>query len=403
MKKLVTALLFCILCTSLSAQGGLPDGLYQDCIDATLRINRRGPRGGTGTGSIVEKKDGKYTILTNHHVAGSRGTRNTIEGWNNGTELSPVDSKVVESFFHPSKSKDIAKLQVSVSEFDGPMPVVPLAPYGNDKNLKAGVKLWQVGCDSGRWVNAERGTILRYENGLIYYRPDSIPGNSGGPIYSANGKNQIGVTAWYTTIRHEGKTLRVGLAMSSDRVRDILAKRVSMYPDDLPRGAVPISEALPLNAEQIPLAVPTGGEPLYESTWRLPGSRGDQRSPQFEDDAPKVEPPKKGEDVIDLIPDLLGAMKDELDESLDDLEVGQALILDKIDGIKPQPALGVPTNLKWGAGGFAALLGLGSLLNILGFFKPKKTVVNNIEKDCCKKNGGGDDRVTEDRNTGRYL
>ena len=271
-------------------QDRLEDGLFLDNIDAVVRVRNRS---GTGTGSIFFENEDHYYMISNWHVMGIKGKANTIDVWNNGVLQQSIPVTVAEHFHEDQRSVDIAFSIIPKVDFGGEMPVIPLAPQSYELNV--GDKLWQIGCDAGNWPNAERGQVIRRENGLIYYLPNSIPGNSGGPIYSADGKYMIGLTAWVLNMNYKGKNVRVGLAMDYKLVRGILSGRVSAYPD-LPEGAEEIGlctfALLPEDANEVPLApvkedfvhMPSAGvcedctEFLGEQTeWRKPGSKLDGR------------------------------------------------------------------------------------------------------------------------------
>lgn len=274
-----------------AAPVAVPDGLSQDNFDAVVRIRNSK---GTGTGSIIHFDGKYYWIITNHHVAGGEGSINMIDIWNNGYLRLSVQAKVEESFFDANKSKDIALLKVARADLPGPMPVIKLAPYG--VKLKVGDKIYQVGCDGGNWTNAECGRIVKIENGLIYYLPTSRAGNSGGPGYSAT--YQVGVTAWYTTINLNGKSTRVGLAMTSDRVQDIMAGRVVNGNFTLPPNTHPVALAQPQdlpwnrNTESTPQSK---ADDNLKNEWRQPGSRNDGRLLKLDD--PKTEQQQEKDDT----------------------------------------------------------------------------------------------------------
>ena len=117
-----------------------------------------------------------------------------------------------------------------------------LLPYG-EADLKAGEKIFTVGCSDGRVPRARCGAILQISNGLIYYLPKSISGDSGSAVFKYSSQRDawevVGRTAWAMQV--DGKW--IGLAMTSDRVADIRAGRVAAGNFDLPEGAVPLSVA----------------------------------------------------------------------------------------------------------------------------------------------------------------
>ena len=245
----------------------------------------------TGSGSIFMETEDYYGILTNHHVASNPGTVNEIDVWNYGRLAGEVKTKTYRSWFTNGASRDVAVLRIKKDSLPGPMPVIPLAPYGSSKNLKAGMTLFTVGCSNGRWPRLRVGNIVEVRNGVIFYEPASIPGDSGGPCYSADGKTQIGLTAW--RIERNGKTL--GMAMTSDRVHDIINGRTSSGDFALPEGAVQLKqdlcEELPLTATRVPKFKTIELEVLTDlDFWRLPGTNpaeGDKTIPPTPIDTPK--------------------------------------------------------------------------------------------------------------------
>jgi hypothetical protein len=270
---LIFVLLFAIPVGSINAvqsrEGGtVSDGIPQDLIDSTVRITRRSGGGASvGSGTIISKNKSYYTILTNYHVAKGKGTENQVEIWNDGNLVGKLLGTVRYSWFQDGVSKDIALLTVNVNDIPGPMPRISLAPYGTSP--KVGDKIIAIGCSDARWPRGRTGNILKIQNGLMYYEPESIGGDSGSAVFSADGKYIIGLTAWAIKMQMDVKNRStgeirqvsrwVGLAMTSDRVHDIIQGRASAYDIGLPEGAIPIEEytrlykgKLPVGAKRIP-------------------------------------------------------------------------------------------------------------------------------------------------------
>lgn len=220
---------------------GLCDGLAQAVFDSTVRIRNRS---GMGSGSVVADLGDSYEVETNYHVAGRTGTANIIDIWVGGDLVASRPTATVQSWFQDGKSKDIATLRLQKSELGGPLAVVETAPPGYSERLNIGDMVFTVGCQSGQWPRARCGNILRVDRGLIWYEPESIPGDSGSGVYRRDPDSGrwycVGRTAW--AIQERGRW--VGLAMDSDRVRAIREGRVSEG-WDLPEGAVPIETVPP--------------------------------------------------------------------------------------------------------------------------------------------------------------
>lgn len=214
------------------------DGLAQIVFDTTVRIRNRN---GTGSGSCVADLGDVYEIESNHHVAGDPGKRNIIDIWSGGDLVDSTPETTVNSWFENGRSKDVAILHVKKSKLSRPMAVVPTAPHGYSKTIKPGDKVYTIGCSDGRWPRARCGNVLLTEDGLIYYDPKSIGGDSGSGVYHFSIADQkwycVGRTAW--AIRENNRW--VGLAMDSDRVHAIREGRVSTG-WKLPTGAIPIDE-----------------------------------------------------------------------------------------------------------------------------------------------------------------
>ena len=273
---------------SIEVVDSLPDGLNQDNIDAVVRVRNRN---GSGTGSVYGETESAYQIVTNYHVAGRSGNINTVDVWNNGRLVKSIRTRVLKHFFARGANKDISLLEIPKSSLSGRLPVIKMAEY-RSKSLRVGDRIWQIGCDAGNWTNAERGVVLAIKDGVVFYLPKSISGNSGGPIYTADCSKQLGITTWVGPMTIDGKQYpAVGMAQTYDRFWDVVEGRVSMDMP-LPISAKPIplsppikdSDLLPPGATAIPLLADTQATFQQEATqcpdgscWREPESSSDGR------------------------------------------------------------------------------------------------------------------------------
>jgi hypothetical protein len=268
------------------------DGLSQSVFDASIRVRSKGSIGSASAIGYLRKEGQEYypetDILnathvefeTNRHVAMDRGRQHVIDVWNHGDLVASTKAKTCESWFENSVAKDLATIVVSLQDLGGAQPVIPLAPYGVD-DLQAGDLVFSVGCSDGRQPRARAGDVVKIKNGLVYYDPKSIPGDSGGGLFCWSIDRQqwetVGRTAWAI----QTPTGWQGLAMTADRIHDIKAGRVSTG-WELPEGAVPIQDLaeLPVGAVRLDLlataifADDDEPEPLEVKTtvqrWRWP-------------------------------------------------------------------------------------------------------------------------------------
>lgn len=305
--------LFLILCFAGCKQDGKPtadepavvvedfDGLSQDCFDSSVRVRSRNSIGSASAVAYLKQVGDQRSTVdsildathvefeTNKHVAGTRGTNHVLDVWFEGDLVASVKCKTDDSWFESGIAKDIATIVIPVKTLGGAMPIVKPAPYGQ-ANVSAGDKVFMVGCSDGRHPRARCGNVLKIENGLIYYLPQSIGGDSGSAVFAYSKEreewNVVGRTAW--AIQIDGRW--VGLAMTSDRVDDIRSGRVSAGDFKLPTGAVPISRmnlALPAGAIPCDQIKETNAkqdqdpqplEVVNRRRWRFPIQRDDIRT-----------------------------------------------------------------------------------------------------------------------------
>ena len=304
---LFLVLAFCLGCSNVDDQAepaeviSTFDGLAQSVFDSSVRVRSRGSIGSAsavgylrleGTDYIPEPDILRATHVefgTNAHVAGKVNEGHVLDVWNHGDLVASVKVKTCERWFKSGVAKDLANFVVSLEELGGAQPVVPLTPYG-ELSVSPGDMVFASGCSDGRHPRARCGNVYKVSDGLIYYEPQSIPGDSGSGLFAwSDTRGQwetVGRTAW--AVQEGGRWL--GLAMTSDRIHDIKAGRVSTdYA--LPAGAVEIDQVgiaqLPVGAvrldrfksvafQQEPAASP---EPLEVSSrvhrWRFPIREGD--------------------------------------------------------------------------------------------------------------------------------
>lgn len=277
------------------------DGLSQDCFDCSVRVRSRNSIGSASAIAYLKQVGNQRSTVdsildathvefeTNKHVAGTRGTKHVLDVWFEGDLVSSVDCTTDDSWYESGIAKDIATIIVPVETLGGAMPIVKPAPYG-EANISVDSKVFMVGCSDGRHPRARCGTVLKIENGLIYYLPQSIGGDSGSAVFAYSKEreewNVVGRTAW--AIQIDGRW--VGLAMTSDRVADIRSGSVSAGDFKLPTGAVPISKmnlALPAGAIPCDQIKETNAkqdqdpqplEVVNRRRWRFPIQREDIRT-----------------------------------------------------------------------------------------------------------------------------
>lgn len=195
-------------------------------LRATCRIFAGNAR---GSGVIFDADEDNYHVLTNAHVVGRTGNRVTLEFEHSGYRSRPIAGRVVRSHIARNSSIDLAIVELPRSAFPGPMPVVPLA----EGDAKDGETVLTVGAQGGAAVSLQRGHIVRQTRGLIYYKPEALPGRSGSPLFDDEGSRVIGLVAWRTGDGH-------GLAMNAAAVHSFVRGEVADAETKLPEDAIPL-------------------------------------------------------------------------------------------------------------------------------------------------------------------
>lgn len=208
------------------AVGVPPESRTDLALRASCRIFAGNAR---GSGVIFDADAVNYRVLTDAHVVGRRGNRVDLEFEHSGYRSRPIAGRVVRSHIARTASIDLAIVELPRSSFPGPMPVVPLA----EGDAKDGETVLTCGAQGGAAVSLQRGHVVRQTSGLIYYKPEALPGRSGSPLFNAAGDRVVGCVAWRTGDGH-------GLAMNAARVRAFVRGEVAKTETELPDDAIPL-------------------------------------------------------------------------------------------------------------------------------------------------------------------
>lgn len=199
---------------------------FDNVLRASCRIFAGNAR---GSGVIFDADADNYRVLTNAHVVGRVGNRVRLEFEHSGYRSKPIAGRVVRSRIARGLSIDLAIVELPRSAFPGPMPVVPLA----EGAAKDGETVLTVGAQGGAAVSLQRGHIVKQTRGLIYYKPEALPGRSGSPLLNDKGTSVVGLVAWRTGDGH-------GLAMNAAAVRSFVRGEVADVETELPEDAIPL-------------------------------------------------------------------------------------------------------------------------------------------------------------------
>ena len=190
-----------------------------DIYEATVRISRAGGQqwvGGQlqqsvswGTGTVIRVLDDSVLILTNAHVAGSRGGRVHVEFWQLGHQSQKFPGGVIWSDYVDGQNRDLAIVQVRRDQLPHVPAEIPLAPRGTP--LPAGAPVNTLGCPGGSWPLSFRGHITRQPNNrTVEFVPAPLSGRSGSALTDHEGQAIVGVVTWADDSR--------GLAQSVDAI-----------------------------------------------------------------------------------------------------------------------------------------------------------------------------------------
>jgi S1-C subfamily serine protease len=243
---------------SVSAISNLPD-LVDRVRPSVVAINtvvngRSGqPQGqGLGTGIVV---DTQGHILTNFHVIDGAGQVSVefadgtmvpgkVIGQDQGNDLAIVQVDVPANALTPAKFADS----------DGVRVGEPVFAIGNPFSLEFSVSS---GIVSGLNRQSEGGITGRPVRGVIQTDAAVNPGNSGGPLFDADG-NVIGVNAAIENPTGQRVFVGIGFAISSNTVQRFLPDMIAGRPITHPQLGVAGVTLNAINAKEAGVAAQKG-------------------------------------------------------------------------------------------------------------------------------------------------
>ncbi len=159
-------------------------------IAATVRLSIADPGGkSTGTGAVVDARNGRALVLTCGHLFRESGGRGAIEIslFTAGAGGAEVRGTVPGELLDYDLERDLALVRF---EMQGQVPVTPVAPLGTQ--LEPGAPVTSVGCSHGENPTAwstRITTINRYQGyPNVEAARAPVEGRSGGPLYNAQGQ-----------------------------------------------------------------------------------------------------------------------------------------------------------------------------------------------------------------------
>mgnify|MGYP001619181560 FL=1 len=281
------------------------------------------PEGGTGSGSIIDKKG---DILTNYHVV--EGAQRLDVTLSDGTKW---EAKIIGV----DPSNDLAVIRI-----DAPQGKLKIIPLGDSGGLKVGQKVLAIGnpfglertltigivSSLGRTMRATNGRLMRE---IIQTDAAINPGNSGGPLLDSDGK-MIGVTS--AIFSPVGANVGIGFAVSVNVVKKVVPKLIEKGRVIRPWLGITgqdigpdLAKLLKLPSEGILIAEVVNGSPADKA-----GIRGGKRVVSIGNLQVAT-----GGDIILAINGKPVKTKDELTEDLESKGIGQSVDIDLLrDGKK---------------------------------------------------------------------
>jgi thiol-disulfide isomerase/thioredoxin len=173
---------------SATAAAGGPDPAR--LIEATVRLNITDPTGkSTGTGSIVDTRNGMALVLTCGHLFRESNGQGAIEIslFTAGPNGAEVRGTVQGELFHCDLERDLALVRFRT---ESPVAVTPIAPRGT--LLLPNASVTSVGCNHGDNPTAWSSTIKTVDRYTGFSNVEAagapVEGRSGGGLFNAQGQ-----------------------------------------------------------------------------------------------------------------------------------------------------------------------------------------------------------------------
>lgn len=272
-----------------------------DLIAATVRLSIRDPGGkSTGTGTIVDARQGEALVLTCGHLFRESAGNGAIEvslykAGPHGAELVGTAEGVLLDY---DLDRDLALVRFSAS---GPVKVARVAPPGSD--LAPGTAVSSVGCDNGAdptvWPTQLTATNQSRANPLAYIAAAKSPveGRSGGGLFDSSGQlvgicfaadpqSDEGLYASLPSIHAKLDALQLSFVYQTPSLGTEPAGRVALAAAEAPVTSAPATPSLAIRGQNPTESVPA---PLPAAWGNTP--TGDVASGGTATPTPVAEPP----------------------------------------------------------------------------------------------------------------
>lgn len=204
----------------------------EQVMEATCRVTCTtdtpfGKRNGYGSGTVVDKKNGKYYILTNGHVAVSDNKTAFVEFFDKGLKTSPIPAKIVWRDYENGSTIDLAILEVDANSIPKTPRIIPIAK--DTFKPSAGQRIYGAGSPGGKWMQAWNATISKVNRNYFIINMPPEGGQSGSGILATvdNDTRLVGIVTWRfnndDSILHQN-----GGGVSLSRIYEILNRKAEI-------------------------------------------------------------------------------------------------------------------------------------------------------------------------------